>query len=60
MSRHLALVTSKREATLKPHAEGIAWMRLLIDRANGTPASRGNDRLLLSKHDHVCHLSDKG
>jgi hypothetical protein len=25
MSRHLALVTSKREATLKPRAEGIAW-----------------------------------
>src|SRR6266851_5313919 len=43
MSRHLALVTSKREATLKPRAEGIAWMRVLIDRANGTPASRGND-----------------
>ena len=44
MSRHLALVTSKREATLKPRAEGgIAWMRVLIDRANGTPPSRGND-----------------
>ena len=43
MSRHLALVTSKREATLKPRAEGIAWIRVLIDRANGTPASRGND-----------------
>ena len=28
MSRHLALVTSKREATLKPRAEGIAWMGL--------------------------------
>jgi hypothetical protein len=43
MSRHLALVISKREATLKPRVEGIAWMRVLIDRANGTPASRGND-----------------
>src|SRR3989441_1257318 len=28
MSRHLALVTSKREARLKPRAEGIAWMRV--------------------------------
>src|SRR5437879_2983308 len=27
MSRHLALVTSKREATLKPCAEGIACMQ---------------------------------
>jgi hypothetical protein len=30
MSRHLALVTSKREATLKPRAEGIAWIGILI------------------------------
>jgi hypothetical protein len=44
MSRHLALVTSKQEATLKPR-ELIAWMRVLIDRANGTLASRGNDRV---------------
>jgi hypothetical protein len=30
MNRHLALVTSKREATLKPRAEGIAWIGILI------------------------------
>ena len=30
MSRHLALVTSKREATLKPRAEGIEWIGILI------------------------------
>jgi hypothetical protein len=56
MSRHLALVTSKREAALKPRAEGIAWMRVLIDRANGTPASRGNDPVVVQTRPRVLAL----
>ena len=42
MSRHLALVTSKREATLKPRAEGIAWRSKLVHHAG-----RGENSILV-------------